>query len=215
MKSENTKLVKVDEGKVLKDSVDTSRRSFAKGGVVTPILMTLASKPVFAVQCMSEQMSGTHSNGTESCVTGDSPGGWANPGGTIGGVSTIQAWTSILGADSYGVYTSTNHYGNNTSCGIGHTEKAACYSGGITFNELFNGQAAICGVSELGAQNSATVRDILLPAGTAAAHLAAAMLNALYFPNYVVKRCDVIALWNGSKLPPNNLSINEFLDSTW
>lgn len=212
MKSESNTSVKSEESQVREEVVDTSRRSFARGGVVAPVLMTLAAKPAFAIQCMSEQMSGTHSNGTESCGLGDSPGGWANPGGQIGGQSTIDAWSS-LGLD-FGTYDSTNKIGRHQTCGSTNQQNAKCYDGGSTFNDLFNGQAEFCSLTR-GAQVSGTLRDILLPAGTVEAHLGAAMLNALYFPNYALKPCDVIGLWNGSVTPPHNLSITDFLDSTW
>jgi hypothetical protein len=41
--------------------VDKSKRKFSKAGLVAPIIMTLASKPVFAVQGLSNMLSGNAS----------------------------------------------------------------------------------------------------------------------------------------------------------
>ncbi|NOT12681.1 MAG: hypothetical protein HOP23_12735 [Methylococcaceae bacterium] len=44
--------------------VDNSRRKFNKAGIITPVLMSLSSKPVWAVECgVSGTMSGNLSNG--------------------------------------------------------------------------------------------------------------------------------------------------------
>ena len=49
MSAENNKAVKSDEAPNTKQTVDTSRRSFTKiGGVLAPVVMTLANRPVWA-----------------------------------------------------------------------------------------------------------------------------------------------------------------------
>jgi len=83
---------KIDSVSDIHVSVDKSKRRFSKAGIATPIIMTLASKPVFAVQGLSNMLSGTGSGagfaaGDGVCVRGDnryggmSPGFWKTPKG--------------------------------------------------------------------------------------------------------------------------------------
>jgi len=77
--------------------VDKKRRSFTKAGITAPVIMTLANRPAFGAQCLSNILSGNLSNpGAGSCWGGNSPGGWGNPGGQIGSLdaswSTVKAW---------------------------------------------------------------------------------------------------------------------------
>lgn len=55
--------------------VDVKRRSFTKAGIAAPVVMTLASRPVFGAQCLSNMLSGNLSNhGHRSeCAGGVSP----------------------------------------------------------------------------------------------------------------------------------------------
>ncbi len=69
------------------------RRHLAKLGLGAPILATLASRPVFAGQCLSNMMSGNLSDPTRgTCSKGWSPGGWGQPGGQIHTYSDATAW---------------------------------------------------------------------------------------------------------------------------
>lgn len=71
-----------------------TRRSLARASLGAPVLMTLASKPAFGLQCLSNMLSGNLSdpNRGNICNGGWSPGGWGNPGGTIHSYSTTGAW---------------------------------------------------------------------------------------------------------------------------
>ena len=72
------------------------RRQLSKLGLGAPVLATLASRPVFAGQCLSNMMSGNLSNPNRgNCAKGWSPGGWGQPGGNVHTYSTIGAWTAI------------------------------------------------------------------------------------------------------------------------
>lgn len=72
------------------------RRQLAKLGFGAPILATLASRPVFAGQCLSNMMSGNLSNPNRgNCSKGWSPGGWGQLGGNVHIYTTINAWTAI------------------------------------------------------------------------------------------------------------------------
>lgn len=76
--------------------VNAKRRRLAKLGFGAPVLMTLASRPVFAAQCLSNMMSGNLSQpGRGNCAKGWSPGGWGQLGGQVHTYSTIGAWTAI------------------------------------------------------------------------------------------------------------------------
>jgi PqqD family protein of HPr-rel-A system len=77
-------------------AVSERRRRLAKLGFGAPVLMTLASRPVLAGQCLSNMMSGNLSNPTRgNCAKGSSPGGWGQLGGLVQGYSTAGAWTAI------------------------------------------------------------------------------------------------------------------------
>ena len=72
------------------------RRQLAKLGFGAPVLATLASRPVFAGQCLSNMMSGNLSNPNRgNCSKGWSPGGWGQPGGNVHIYTTVNAWTAI------------------------------------------------------------------------------------------------------------------------
>ena len=72
------------------------RRQLAKLGFGAPVLATLASRPVFAGQCLSNMMSGNLSHPNRgNCSKGWSPGGWGQPGGNVHTYTTIGAWTAI------------------------------------------------------------------------------------------------------------------------
>lgn len=82
MSTKNNKVVKPDEDQNASQTVDRSRRSFAKVGAVAPVIMTLTSKTALGsvYQC---SISGVHSGNTSShssntsvCGVGISPGGW-------------------------------------------------------------------------------------------------------------------------------------------
>ena len=72
------------------------RRQLAKLGFGAPVLATLASRPVFAGQCLSNMMSGNLSDPNRGkCAKGSSPGGLGQLGGQVQGYSTEGAWTAI------------------------------------------------------------------------------------------------------------------------
>lgn len=82
MNVENTKVVKPDENQDTAQTVDKSRRSFAKVGAIAPVIVSLASKPVFGAQCLSDILSVDQSHQrTDNCWGGWSPGAWKGPTG--------------------------------------------------------------------------------------------------------------------------------------
>jgi hypothetical protein len=93
----------------------------------------------------------------------------------------------------------------NSTCTNPTTTKQCCdFTDGDTFQFAF------------GAGSSDSMREILCDdPGSEASHLVAAMLNAHYYANYVLSVDQVKALFLGTMQPPNNMSLNDFLDSTW
>ncbi len=85
--------------------VDKKRRSFAKAGISAPVIMTLASRPVFGAQCMSNMMSGNLSHPDRGeCDFGNSPGGFKNiDGKTILGDDFTTAGDPVESTDTLSI----------------------------------------------------------------------------------------------------------------
>lgn len=103
MNAENNKVVEANESQNANQTVDKSRRSFAKVGVVAPVIMTLTSKTALGsvYQCsISGVQSGntsSHASAPADCSAGAgfSPGGWwqnASKSGNSDG--NINQWCS-------------------------------------------------------------------------------------------------------------------------
>jgi hypothetical protein len=190
------------------------RRRFAKFALGTPVLMTLASRPVLAgQQCLSNMMSGNTSPGHNPghCMKGWSPGGWGQPGGNVSSFPTAQAWAAI--GLNYGTYDPTNCPDvNNPSA-----NKYQCYGGGSTL-------ANVPGVLNQNSLPSTTLLvDVLCDPtlGQLTRHLVCAYMNALLSAlgggfTYILTTAQVLGLATGSiPLPPPYTNMNTFLDSTW
>lgn len=127
MNVENTKVVKPDENQNTAQTVDKSRRSFAKVGAVAPVIMTLASQPVFGVQCLSSRMSGNLSNPNHgfNCWGGMSPGFWQTPAGKpYLSTQKSEDWEWAWGRTgySYGYPDPTKRHASNWDDYIGGTD---------------------------------------------------------------------------------------------
>lgn len=175
------------------------RRRLAGMGLGAPVVLTLASRPAFGGQCLSNMMSGNLSDPNRgNCSKGWSPGAWKNPGGQIGNYSTLAAWAKA------GV-----SYGTKTTVG-----GKKVYTGGT--------QLSVSGIKPpSGAASNITMREVLLNyPGTIASHTLTAWLNAKLGeadPNYqyILTSAQVIALGSGGALPPGYPNLQTFLDSTW
>lgn len=216
----------------LDQDVDQSRRKLAKLGATAPVIMTLASRPVFGAQCLSQMMSGNASadvNG--SCALGTSPGGLSKlQGGTVvPGVSVKKAWkkagleyavkfivaTSYYDAFDNTTYDDTNSQkGRNNRClkKPGNRNKAEDYIGGTLVSELpfttnypYSNDPPI----RLVLDHSNGYKDQELR------HVLAAYINAYAVPNYALTPDQVIKLYDGSIPIPGGLSLVDFLDATW
>ena len=190
----------------LDQGVDQSRRKFAKVGVAAPVIMTLASKPVFGAQCLSQMMSGNVSQQGDSCSLGWSPGGWCNEGGTVNGVSISQAWSDA------GFTMGTK----NCSGGSGQGNGNCTYdgTGSKVTDTPFSAPAGYpADISILEVITDPAINQELR-------HCLTAYLNACLSENvanfdYILTKSQVLDLCSGGTLPPPYASLTTFLDSTW
>ena len=196
----------------LDQNIDLGRRKLAKIGAAAPVIMTLASKPVFGAQCLSQMMSGNASHQEGSCSLGWSPGGWCNEGGQVNGVSTIGAWDA---ADfDFGENVCIKEHPNNGTCQEYGFEGGSTVLGDTPF--LFNSGAKIPPNTS---PTDITMRQVICDPkiDQELRHCLAAYLNAsLPNFNYVLTQDQVVGLCNGLiPLPAGYSSLNSFLDSTW
>ena len=227
---ENQELAKGNQGP--DQDVDLSRRKLAKIGVAAPVIMTLASRPVFGAQCLSQMMSGNASadvNG--SCNLGNSPGGLSKlQGGTVvSGVSVKKAWqkagleyavkykaaTSYYDAFDNISYDDTNSQKGRNKRRLklpGDKNKAEDYIGGTLVSQLpftttypYSNDPPI----RLVLNNSNGYKDPELR------HVLAAYINAFFVPNYVLTPDQVIGLYHGDIPIPGGLSLDVFLRGTY
>ena len=175
--------------------------------------MTIASRPVFAAQCLSNMMSGNLSNPNRgNCGKGLSPGGWGQPGGNIFSFTTVGAWAKIL--LSYGTYDSV----------CGKKSQLSCYTGGAFMSDVPTV------LNRDGVAPNVPLREVLAidpSSRQTTRHLVAAYFNARLSEEwgltggtfrYILTVPQVLALAGSGpnySLPPPYTNINTFLDSTW
>lgn len=186
------------------------RRQLAKLGFGAPVLATLASRPVFAGQCLSNMMSGNLSNPNRgNCAKGWSPGGWGQPGGQVHTYSTVGAWQAA------GLL-----YGTLKSSGAAN--KYSDYTGGATL-------ANIPGVlNKDGIVSTTLLREVLTTPqlGQLTRHFVCAYLNAKLSAvggstfTYILSTQQVLDMASGligipAGAPGYPGNFNAFFDSTW
>jgi hypothetical protein len=200
-----------------KQDVDKKRRSFTKAGLATPVIATLASRPVFGAQCLSQQLSGNMSQvGDGSCNLGKSRDYWLDPnlsttpGGTFGNPNstnnpprTERIWNGSQGL-IYGRILNTASLASN--CGV--TQTPVIWAQGARLSDIFPGstntflRAVLCnGASNPDHPNS---------------HLVAAYLNAQFVDDYVLSIDQVKGLQSGAiPVPAGYNNLTAFLASTF
>lgn len=185
--------------------VSEKRRRLAKFAVGAPVLLTLASRPVLANQCLSNMMSGNLSNPTRGqCSKGWSPGGWGQLGGNVHTYSTLGAWNAINLA--YGTLIA----GQNPNV-------YSSYTGGAT---LANVPAIL---NKGGLPTTTPLREVLMvpQLDQLTRHLVCAYFNALLGAltnstfKYVLTPQQVLDLAGGAALPSPYTNLQTFLGSTW
>lgn len=181
MSAKSNKIVKLDESQNANQTVDKSRRSFAKVGVVAPVIMTLASRPALGAVCsVSGYISATPANASGARHNVDSCGG-LSPGAYATPVSGAGEWPTGYypgGLNSGGSTGSGNGGGNgNQSGGGNHPEGLGKRNNplGTTMAVGFN--------HSLGYLADQSMYDVIWMKGNGdpdqlGAHLVAALLNA-------------------------------------
>lgn len=200
------------ENQELDQGIDLSRRKLAKMGVAAPVIMTLASKPVFGAQCLSQMMSGNVSHQEGSCSLGWSPGGWCGEGGMVNGMGTVDAWTAA--GFKFGTEVCIKMHPQDGTCQKYGFEGSSTVLGDTLFS--FSSNANLPPNTE---PREITMREVICDPriDQELRHCLAAYLNAsLPNFNYILTQAQVIGLCDGSiPLPPGYTSLNSFLDSTW
>ncbi|MEZ5529311.1 MAG: hypothetical protein R3E57_05195 [Porticoccaceae bacterium] len=194
-----------------------SRREFSRLGA--PVLLTLASRPVFGGNCLSNMMSGNLSDPDRGeCGPGWSPGGWKAPGGSE------PDWSKT--PFEYGSYASNNTYtkqnGSQQACGANKQNEWECYTGGTTLAQAlgYHGLAVPGGLSGVANQ---TLRQILFEntggsTGNFAGHFVAGLLNASHSGiTYILTPQQLVDIYNDPSLIPEPYTgdFGGFMDSTW
>ena len=184
------------------EGVDLSRRKLAKVGVVAPVIMTLASKPVFGAQCLSQMMSGNMSqDGDGSCRAGRSYSYWKEPASQLD-------WVAALGVDAanaYGEFTG----GDNNDCDN--------YDGGARFDDYFPGASDKQAMRVLLCNSNHSEGSVNGGGDDAQRqNWIAAYLNSRFLTNYILTPEQVLCFWDGSQsLPPNCPSLDQLFIGTW
>jgi len=189
----------------LDQDVDLSRRKLAKMGVAAPVIMTLASKPVFgAEQCLSQMMSGNMSQaGDGSCQAGRSYSYWKEPASQLD-------WGLALGTtDANSAYGVLIDNGDETKC--------SDYEGGARFKEYFPGSSDNRAMRMLLCNSNHSIGSVSGGGGSAQRqNWIAAYLNSKFLTNYILTLEQVLCFWDGTQsLPPGFTSLDEFFKSTW
>lgn len=206
----------------LDKDVDQSRRKLAKIGAAAPVIMTLASKPVFGAQCLSQMMSGNMSqSGPGTCVTGWSPGGWSNPGGQVNFVSTNQAWSDAGFTMGTKTCANGNSQGLGQGDGLGPGQGDGSGNGNCIYDDAgtkvkdtpFPPPSGFPEISILEVISNPAIDNELRHCLTA--YLNACLSEKVANFNYILTKAQVLDLCGGGDLPPPFLSLNDFLGSTW
>lgn len=189
--------------------IDKKRRFIGKAGLVTPVIATLASRPVFGAQCLSQQLSGNMSQtGPGSCNTGKPIRYWADPiqsteeGGTIGLGTDMRTIYNFKGTG--GLIFGHLHNSQSLASHCGSTVTPRPWVRGTEFQAIWSG-----------APNNNRLRAILCNGAHVNAHIVAAYLNALSVNQYILTTAQVIGLASGVIPVPGGLTLTEFLASTF
>ena len=197
MKNKNEKTEADTEQPV---EVDQSKRRLSKAGLVAPVLMTLASKPVFAVQGLSNMISGTGSGVVQgACKNDDYYGGlshgfWKTDGGDTGSNNGVPV-NVLSWEDAWSAINLT--YGTRVSSS-GTQEDRFNNIGASTVDDAFGkafGQGVTSGFSGL------TIKDALWSRGGMDKQIICGVLNILliehYNGEYFLSKEQFLSLYKG------------------
>lgn len=181
--------------------ISSSRRNFTKTGLLaSPVVMSIVSRPVFGVGCMSNVLSGNLSDPDRGdCYLGLSPGFWKEK---------PDEWLSRTGL-IVGVTPGGETPISCIDCTGGSAADPLWYcTGGARFNSHFTA----------GPQDSLdrSMHEILCKeTGSDAFHIIAALLNALADSSYVLTIDQVKQLWVDPTYGGQIADMKAFLNDTW
>mgnify|MGYP000456263469 CR=1 FL=1 len=218
---ENNEKKETLEGSI--DRINSKRRSFAKTGIAVPVIMTLASRPVFGAQCLSEMLSTTMSGSPGNhCWGGQSPGFWkALTGATDNGVSAVEAWSR------------TGYFYGTLNAG-GNVNKWNEYTGGTLFATIFGNHPDTDGKTLREVLNLNIAIDIEANPDDDGLtydaskydkvyfHLIAGLLNAKFFENdltmddsYMFSVKEFWAMYGDASKVPGNMTLDELISTNY
>lgn len=163
MNANSKKIVKPDESQNANQTVDKSRRSFAKVGAAVPVIMTLASKSALGESPYHCTQSGIQSGNQSSrigtgvdCHQGFSPGAWKTPADS--GDGSLDQWLKagcnpftinlsepkcvsaiFQGNTATKICDSNKTFGNLTAKSAYYKIKGKGFTTATTFNAIFGG----------------------------------------------------------------------------
>lgn len=177
------------------EGISSSRRQFTKTGLLaSPVLMSVVSRPVFGVGCLSNILSGNMSDPNRGeCNLGLSPGYWKQH---------PEAWPITAGFKSDGTVP--------ISCNDCRPENGSSATWDCVDGALFNSY-----FTPPDPQGRSMHELLCSEPGSDEFHIIAALLNALTDPNYVLSVSQVKDLWADPTLGGQITDFKAFLNSTW
>jgi len=198
--------------------VSESRRRFTKAGLLLPpVLMSVASRPVFGTgtPCISNMLSGNLSHPSRgSC---EAVMGFTRKDVRVGAVDIItdlDLWnfntSGAIKVDSRLKNTPPNYPIKCGKCKTSGIWDPAKCGNGTAFNSVFT----MNGVYENTTTDS-MYRILCTDFSNVRSYFITALLNTYLTPNYVLTRPQLIHVWNGDIGYPHIGNIKRFLRRTW
>jgi hypothetical protein len=221
---ETNKELKLDNP--IEKGISSSRRQFTKASLLaSPVLMSVVSRPVFGVGCLSNMLSGNLSDpnrgecnlGLNTLYWRENPGAW--PSGVAAGfmqdgnpLNSCSDCINDVGARN-GARNGNGKNGGNRALNTDVTADIngdgtwKC-DGGALFNSYF-----LSGPQD--ALNRSMYEILCTEGSSDQALIITALLNAMTDPNYVLSVDQVTTLWADPTLGGQIVDFQSFLNSTW
>ncbi len=206
-------------------AVNDKRRSFTKAGIAAPIVMTLASRPVFGATCLSDMLSSNLSNHAHQsvCLGGFSPEILASP-------DSIPTWE--MAGFVYGFIPKTTkrelatldtkkrqlkQSRDSASDTVEDSKTWEAYQGGDRFNQHFTRHSD---------PENRHFREVLNGSGSEEFKiLIAGAINAAYFESfngsdptkasYIFSVEEFWQIYHGNLKIPNNVPLTTYIEASY
>lgn len=195
MSAKNNKVDQPNESPNASQAVDKSKRSFAKMGVVAPVIMTLTSKSALgsSYACtVSGAQSGNHSGNHVTdvvCAVGFSPGAWKTPG-LNSGDGNLSQWKTAVGcpftinpSNPNTVYATFTQGGSPQWQPLGATLNGIQALGYYRQIKILWGSTTVPAVAVTGFSSTQSLHEILMSNDDLRKHAVSAYLNAQLYHN--------------------------------